>query len=215
MNRTRITLAASLLAVAALATAAPVIDTSSLTPEQVNQLKIKALEMQNEALKTSPAAVAEQAKPVADKVIDTAAKASSAAIDTAAKVSNTAATEANRWTDFGKNLGGAIVATAREVGDALTHARATWERHAGEYMDERDQLREAMKGATAIANSAGATIRTLTKERDRAREALRDTLAWLDDPRMDTWPYMENGPFHDDRRVHQDKLRAALAEGKE
>ena len=77
------------------------------------------------------------------------------------------------------------------------------------------ELRTALAGATAIANSAGATIRTLTKERDRAREALRDTLAWLDDPRMDTWPYMENGPFHDDRRVHQDKLRAALAEGKE
>ena len=88
--------------------------------------------------------------------------------------------------------------------DALTHARATWERHAGEYMDERDELRTALAGATAIANSAGATIRTLTEERDRACEALRDLLAEIySDPSEPVAPSLATG----------ERARVALASG--
>lgn len=78
------------------------IDTSGLTEQQVNELRIQALKLQN--AKSEPSA------PV---------------IDTAAKVSTVTLGEAQKWADFGKNLGVALVSTAKELGIAVNEFSQT------------------------------------------------------------------------------------------
>jgi hypothetical protein len=57
-----------------------------------------------------------------------------------------------------------------ELSAALDHFGAT----ALAVKAERDQLREAMKGAAAIANQAGARIRQLEADNVRLKSALND-----------------------------------------
>ena len=91
---------ASLLAITVLAISSSAmaleLDSSKLTANQIAELKIQALKMQQ-------------------SVND----GSSGVIDTAAKASSTARTEAEKWGDFGKNIGVAMVSTAKEMGIAI------------------------------------------------------------------------------------------------
>lgn len=88
-------LAAAVLAISSSAAALD-IDSSKLTANQIAELKIQALKMQQS--------------------VDSGG---SGAIETAAKVSSTARTEAEKWGDFGKNIGVAMVSTAKEMGIAI------------------------------------------------------------------------------------------------
>lgn len=84
------------MSIASTMSFAATIDTSGLTESQINELKISALKLQ-------------QAKDtVPEALITSAAKASSVTLG-----------EAEKWADFGKNLGVALVSTARELGVAI------------------------------------------------------------------------------------------------
>lgn len=82
------------------------------------------------------------------------------------------------------------------------------------------QLQQANAGAYKLTPTENSLERAIAAEQrlaDVARlnrdlvAALRDVREWLGDRQMETWPYMENGPFYDDRREHIAKLDAALA----
>jgi hypothetical protein len=67
------------------------IDVGKLTPQQVNELKVKALQM--EADSSSP----------------------SSTIATVQSISAATRNESEKWADFGKNLGTAMISTAKEL----------------------------------------------------------------------------------------------------
>ena len=74
----------------------------------------------------------------------------------------------------------------------------------------------------AAAGVAHADRATLLRLLDAAREELREvkeaaseTLEWLQDPKLNTWPYMANrgpGTFYPDLNKHTNRLAAALKE---
>lgn len=78
-----------------------VIDTSGLTEAQITELKIQALKAQQSR------------------------DGSPAVIEQAAKVSSVTRTEAEKWADFGKNIGTALVSTAKELGMAAVEFSKT------------------------------------------------------------------------------------------
>ena len=47
---------------------------------------------------------------------------------------------------------------------------------------------------------------------DKLREAAQAALEWLRDKRLDTWMYMEDSQFFEDRDKQAEALEAALAE---
>jgi len=58
----------------------------------------------------------------------------------------------------------------------------------------------------------------MTTDTDRERalvEAARATALWLQDERLDTWPYMEGQGFYIDRDAHLATLQSALAQYQE
>lgn len=94
-------LAALIFALTASVSFASLVDATGLTDEQVNELKIKALQMKN------------------DK--GTVAKS----VGTATAISAATRTEAEQWASFGKNLGTAMVSTAKELGVAVNEFSQT------------------------------------------------------------------------------------------
>jgi hypothetical protein len=92
--------ALALVATASFAASSVSLDTSGLTEAQIADLKIQALKMQ------------QQQKSDATPAVTTVTQG-------AQQVSTAALQEAEKWTNFGKNLGSAMVSTAKELGVAV------------------------------------------------------------------------------------------------
>ena len=93
-------MAAALALIATTAFAAPsstAVDTSGLTEAQITELKIQALKLQQQKDSSPVTAVTQGAQQVSTATLQ----------------------EAEKWANFGKNLGTAMVSTARELGVAV------------------------------------------------------------------------------------------------
>lgn len=87
---------------AAASYAPPAVDVSGLTESQIADLKIQALKLQQSQQN-------KQSNP----------------LEQATNISTAARTEAEKWADFGKNIGVAMVSTSRELGIAVNEFSKT------------------------------------------------------------------------------------------